>query len=204
MKKHSVEWRLLLGFSALLLLIIAIGLIGIFQIQSLSKTVDNLGKSYLPAQEAALKMRINNNLYAMGIRNYVFWKGSKYLEAARATADLGIVQRAAKEFDHQLDIYASHVRLNEQQQWVEQISASEKELRATGSRIIDLVDENAALESINKLIMTFESQLYRIDDFIDKTIQEFNLSAIKNELREANLQKVRAIGLLKWSLVFGV
>ena len=52
--------------------------------------------------------------------------------------------------------------------------------------------------------MTFESQLYRIDDFIDKTIQEFNLSAIKDELREANLQKVRAIRLLKWSLVFGV
>ena len=204
MKKHSVEWRLLLGFSALLLLIVAIGLIGIFQIQSLSKTVDNLGRSYLPAQEAALKMRINNTLYAMGIRNYVFWKGSKYLEAARATADLGIVQRAAKEFDHQLDIYVSGVWLGKQKQWVEQISASEKELRATGSRIIDLVDENAASESINKLIMTFESQLYRIDDFIDKTIQEFNLSAIKDELREANLQKIRAIGLLKWSLVFGV
>ena len=194
----------MLGFSALLLLIVAIGLIGIFQIQSLSKTVDSLGRSYLPAQEAALKMRINNTLYAMGIRNYVFWKGSKYLEAARASADLGIIQQAAKEFDRQLAVYVSGVWLGKQKQWVEQISASEKELRATGSRIIDLVDENAASESINKLIMTFESQLYRIDDFIDKTIQEFNLSAIRDELREADIQKVRAIRFLKWSLVFGV
>ncbi len=204
MKKHLVEWRLLAGFSALLFLIIAIGLIGIFQIRSLSKTVDILGRSYLPAQEAALKMRINNNLYAMGIRNYVFWKGSKYLEAARATADLGIVQRAAKEFDRQLDIYASHFWLPEQQQWVKEISASEKELRTVGSGIIDLVDENANPEAINKSIMTFESQLYRIDDFIDKTIQEFNLNAVRNELRRADLQKVRAIAFLKWSLLIGV
>jgi signal transduction histidine kinase len=203
-KKRLVEWRLLAGFSALLFLIVAIGLIGIFQIRSLSKTVDSLGRNYLPAQESALKMRINNNLYAMGIRNYVFWKGSKYLEAARATADLGIVQRAAKEFDRQLDIYASHLWLDEQRQWVKEISASERELRAVGSGIIGLVDENARQESINKSLMTFESQLYRIDDFIDKTIQEFNLNAIKDELGRADLQKSRAITFLKWSLLVGV
>ena len=204
MKKYSVEWRLLAGFSALLLLIIAIGLIGIFQIQSLSKIVDNLGRSCLPVQEAALKMRISNNLYAMGIRNYVFWEGSKYLEAARATTDLGIVQRAAKEFDRQLDIYAFHVRLKEQRQWVEKISLSEKELRTIGSRIISLVAEDVNPDLINKAIMAFESRLYRIDDFLDGTIQEFNLKAIRDELKITSLRTTRAILFLKWSLLFGV
>ena len=99
MKKFSIDWSLLGGFSALLFLIITMGLIGILQIHSLGTTVDNLGTRFLPMQSATLEMRINNSLYAMRIRNYVFWKGSRYLEAAKAATDLGKIEEVEKEFD---------------------------------------------------------------------------------------------------------
>ena len=62
MKKVSIDWRLVGGFSALLVLMVVIGAIGIFQIQSLSKRVDDFGNYYFPLQKAALEMRINNSL----------------------------------------------------------------------------------------------------------------------------------------------
>ncbi len=206
MRKFSVDWRLLGGFGALLFLITLMGLIGIFQIHSLSLAVDNLGKRYLPMQGATLEMRISNNLYAMGIRNYVFWKSSRYLEAARAATDLGEIEEAEKEFDYNLALYFSYIQSNapEYQQWIGKIKDSVKELRLTGSRIISLVDEGASSDKINKLIMSFESQLYKIDDFLDANLQEFNFRTIKNELELASFRAERAILFLKWSLLFGV
>jgi len=204
MKKLSIDWRLLGGFSALLLLMVGIGVIGIMQIQSLSETVDNLGKRHLPVQKAILQMKINNGLYAMGIRNYVFWKSSRYLEAARAAADLGTVDKAADDFDRQLAIYSSQIQSSEAKQWIEKITASEKELRDLGSRIIGLADQGADPNSINKLIMTFESRLYRINDFIDETIQKSNLVAIKEQLLQAEEQRAQAILFLAGALLVGV
>ncbi|NQT00235.1 MAG: ATP-binding protein [Candidatus Omnitrophica bacterium] len=204
MKKFSIDWRLAGGFSALLLLIIALGMVGIVQIQSLSRQIDQLGMRYFPLQKATMEMRINNSLYAMGIRNFVFWKSSRYLEAARSSSDSGTIDAAQEEFDRQLAIYASHFQSSEQKQWIEKIAASEKQLRLIGSRIVQLTETGAEPDAINKLLMTFESSLYRIDDFIDNTVQEFNLQAIEEQLRAANSRKQRAILLLQWSLVLGV
>jgi len=194
------------GFSALLFLIVAMGLIGILQIHSLSTTVDSLGTRFLPMQGATLEMRMNNSLYAMRIRNYVFWKGSRYLEAARAAADLGTIEDAEKEFDKQLAIYSSYISPNsfEHQQWIKKIRLSVGELRLTGLKIINLVDESASSDSVNKMIMSFESQLYKIDDFVDANLQEFNLKNIKSELELASLRTDQGILFLRWSLFFGV
>ena len=84
MRRFSADWKLAGGFSALLFLIVAIGLVGISRIESLGKTVDDLGGRYFPMQQAALEMRVSNSLYAMSIRNYVFWRSARYLEAARS------------------------------------------------------------------------------------------------------------------------
>lgn len=211
MRRYSVDWRLLGGFSALLFLIVVIGLIGIFQICSLSKTVDDLGENYLPMQRAILEMKINNGLYAMGIRSYIFWRGSKYLEAASAAADLGVVNNAARAFDRHLAIYSSHIQSEGQQQWVERISASQQELRAMGNEIINLADQldevggdfkrRKELESrINKLVMEFENRLYKINDFLDKIVEKDSLEAVKEQLIVADLAKNRATSLLGVSL----
>ncbi len=210
--KKSIDWRLLAGFGALLFLIVVIGLIGIFQIRSLSKAVDDLGKSYLPMQRAILEMKINNGLYAMGIRSYIFWRGSKYLEAASVAADLGVVNNAACAFDRHLAIYSSHIQSREQKLWVERISTSQQELRATADKIINLVDQldkagsdferRKELESaINKSVMVFENRLYKINDFLDKIVEKDSLKAIKEQLIVADLAKNRAISLLVVSLI---
>jgi len=142
----------------------------------------------------------------MGIRNYVFWKGSRYLEAARVATNLGGIQEAEREFDRHLTIYSSYIPSDaiEQQQWIEKIRDSVRELRLKGSKIISLVDEGASSDAVNKLIMSFESHLYKIDDFLDAKLQEFNLKTIRNELGLASLRTDRAILFLKWSLFFGV
>lgn len=198
----------------MLFLIVAIGLVGILQIQSLSKRVDELGGRYFPIQKAALEMRINNSLYATGIRNYIFWRSAKYLEAARVAANRRQINTAVEAFDYHLDNYSAFAQTDEQKLWVKRIKELQQELRIIGTRIIDLADRldevNSEIEkkelegSINKLVMDFESRLYRIDDFIDSSVQKANLEVVKEQLFKAELARRRAITLLSWSLIFGL
>jgi signal transduction histidine kinase len=214
--KISSDWKLLGAFSASLIIVIIIGFIGIFQIQFLFTKVDVLGRRYLPMQVATLELKVSNNLYAMGIRNYAFWKSSRYLEAARAAADLKAVDEAAAEFDRQFDIYSSHLYAIEeesvanelwivnQKQWLQEIYSYEKELRELGSRIVDLIEKRSGFEVINMSIMAFESALYRIDDFISETIQKDIINSVQEQLSVADKARRRAVTLLWWSLALGV
>lgn len=214
MKRVLGDWRLAGGFSALLLLIVAIGLIGINQIQSLSRTVDELGRRYFPMQKAALEMRINNSLYARGIRNYIFWRSDKYLEAAKDAVNRQAINAAQLSFQRQLAGYTSFARTAVEQEWIKRIRVLEQELYGVGEKIIDSVDrlenvdrsqERKRLEdTINKLVMVFENKLYKIDEFIDGNMQKTNLKAVQEQLRLAELAKERAIRLLIWSLILGL
>ena len=214
MKRVLGDWRLAGGFSALLLLIVAIGLIGINQIQSLSRTVDELGRRYFPMQKAALEMRINNSLYARGIRNYIFWRSDKYLEAAKDAVNRQAINAAQLSFQRQLAGYTSFARTAVEQEWIKRIRVLEQELYGVGEKIIDSVDrlENAdrgqerkRLEgAINKLVMVFENRLYKIDEFIDSNIQKANLKAVQEQLGLAELAKEQAIKFLTWSLILGL
>ena len=201
MKKVLGDWRLVGGFSALLLLIVAIGLIGINQIQSLSRTVDELGRRYFPMQKAALEMRINNSLYVRGIRNYIFWRSDKYLEAAKDAVNRQAINAAQLGFQRQLVGYTSFARTEVEQEWIKRIRVLEQELYGVGEKIIDSVDclENIDLsqerkkleDAINKLVMVFENKLYKIDKFIDGNMQKTNLKAVEEQLRLAELAKER-------------
>ncbi|MFH1504285.1 MAG: sensor histidine kinase [Candidatus Omnitrophota bacterium] len=212
MKKILTDWKLLIGFCALLILITTLGLIGIFQIQALTGTIEKLGQRYFPMQKTTLEMKNSNNLYAMGIRNYAFWKGSRYLEVARAAANLKTVQKAAGEFNQLLDTYSSYAELKslsflqakQYKEWAQKVVNSVQELQETGVKIINLVDQNAEFNLINRAIMLFESQLYKVNDFLDVTFQEFNLKIIKEEIELANSRTARSVLLLQWALVFGI
>ena len=213
MKRYLVDWRLAGGFSALLFLMVAIGGIGIFQIQFLSKSVDDLGKYYFPLQKAALEMRIDNSLYAMGIRNYIFWRSARYLEAAKDAANQEAINAARIGFQRQLASYSSFARTARQRQWIERVRVLEQELYGIGKNIIDSVNrlENTGgiqrrkiEDTINKLVMVFENKLYKIDEFIDGNMQKTNLKAVEEQLRLAELAKERAIRLLIWSLILGL
>lgn len=212
MKKITADWKLLGGFSALISLIVVLGMIGIFQIQSLNKTIDNLGEKYFPLQRAALEMKTNNSLYVMRVRNYVFWKGSRYLGAVEAAKGAKEIQEITQEFDRRLGEYSSYIRevllnskaVKQYQFWVKDITEAVRRLRATGLNIINLADKGANPENIYNMMMVFESQQYKVSDFLEVTLREFNIKAIKKELQLANLRADRSVLLLVWSLSFGV
>jgi signal transduction histidine kinase len=214
--KISSDWKLLGAFSASLVIVVIIGLIGIVQIKFLFTKVDILGTRYLPMQVATLELKVSNNFYAMGIRNYAFWKSSRYLEAARAAADLETVAESAEEFSRQLEVYSSHLNVIERKadtdplwiikhrQWIQQISSYEKELQELGSRIIDLIEKRSGFETINMSIMAFESALYRIDDFISETIQKDIIYSVREQFLAADNARRHAVTMLWWSLALGV
>jgi signal transduction histidine kinase/preprotein translocase subunit Sss1 len=184
-----------------LFLIIIIGFIGIYQIQSSLNTIVRLGEGYLPLQRAVLEMRINNSLYAMEIRNYFFWKGSKYLDSARLAVDSEKIKKTKQDFSKTLKIFASLAKKPEQKEWAKRVKQSGEGLQSIGSRIIELVDQKADRKKINKLLMNFESLSYQIDEFLNNKVEIFNLETIKTEIVSARLQKRRSILFLSWSLV---
>jgi signal transduction histidine kinase len=213
-RKTSVDWRLVGGFIALLFLMVAIGAIGISQIQFLSERVDSFGKYYFPLQRAALEMRINNSLYARGIRNYIFWRSARYLEAAKAGANRAAINAAQEAFDHKLADYTSFVKTGTEKELVNIINMQQRELRNIGGKIISLVDQLENIkssgerrkieQSINSLLMAFESKLYRIDEFIEESLQKVNLESVEAQLRLAGIAKKRAVALLFWSSIIGL
>ncbi len=214
MRKSSVDWRLVGGFIALLFLMVAIGAIGISQIQFLSERVDSFGKYYFPLQKATLEMRINNSLYARGIRNYIFWRSARYLEAAKEGANRKVINTAQEAFDRKLADYTSFARTGTEKKRVGIINLLQQELRGIGGKIISLVDQlediknNAKRskieQSINSLLMAFESKLYRIDEFIEESLQKANLESVEAQLRLAGIAKKRAVALLFWSSIIGL
>ncbi|MDP8296748.1 MAG: ATP-binding protein [Candidatus Orphnella occulta] len=214
MRKVSIDWKLAGGFSALLFLIVVIGAVGISQIQSLSKRVDAFGNYYFPLQKAALEMRINNSLYARGIRNYIFWRSARYLEAAKAGADQEAINAAQEEFDKRLADYTSFDKTIKGRESADIINALQQELRSIGGKIIAQVNQLDSVktsaqkkrteQSINSLVMVFESKLYRIDEFIEESFQKANLDSVEEQLFLAGIAKKRAIALLFWSLIVGL
>lgn len=209
---YTVDWKLAGGFAALLVLIVTIGLVGIFQIQALRKKVDELGRYYFPRQKAALEMRISNSLYAMSVRNYLFWHNSKYLETAKDAANREAIVNAREAFDRYLAGYGDLVRTGNEQQRVGTINTLQQEPHDIERRIIDLVDRLDETEidskrrkelqnSIYKLMMVFENRLHKIDDFIEGNIQQANLEDVGEQLRLTDLVQKRALTLLCGSLI---
>ena len=106
MRQGFHDKKLIIGFAAFLLLTISIGAIGISQIYFSTRTVQKLGQKYLPRERLILEMKSSNALYAMGIRNYVFWRISKYLQSAAIASDRKFIDESAEKFKLYLLIYA--------------------------------------------------------------------------------------------------
>jgi len=205
------EWRLILGFSVLLLLILLIGIIGIYQIQFLSKKVEILGKRYFPIQRAILGMKVSNNLYAMHIRNYVFWKFSRYLEAARFSVTPELIKETQMSFEKNLDIYSKLIKTQKEKKWSKRVFALHRELIKVGGKIVTTVDKinqvtsnkrKSLEQAIKKMLMDFENKLYRIDNFLDTNLQNFNLEMIKRQLQQTETAKKSALFFLNGFLIF--
>ncbi len=216
-KVSMTSGRKLFGaFAASLFIVIVIGLIGIFQIQFLSKKVDILGRYYLPMQVAVQELKASNNLYVTEIKNYALWKGSGYLEAARAAPDLKAADAAVNNFQNQLQAYSLHLKqlkkeavidlkwADQQKQKIEDISLRGKELRSAGARIIELVKDKADFETINVHLMEFDSALYRVNDFIAETIAKDIVGSVQEQISVAEQAKNQAVTFLWWSLALGV
>jgi hypothetical protein len=209
MKRNFVDWRLLAGFAALLFLIVAIGAVGVIQVHSLSGTVEVLGKNYLPMQKAMLEMKTSNGLYAMAVRDYIFWKKSGNPGAAALDADLRITG-AVSGFDKSLAGYSANIRFSEQKQWVDRISAEQKELRTMGDKVKSLADKIGETkdgarrpdmeDTLDKLVIAFENRLYAINDFFEKTVEKDSLASVNKQLITADLTRKQAVFFLAISL----
>src|SRR5512135_789577 len=171
-----VDWKMVLGFGGLLLLIIAIGLVGVQQIKDLSRVVTHLARTDIPLQNAVQGMKSSNSKYAIGIRSYIFWKSARYLEAAAVVDKLNLVRSASENFDKNIAFYSSVAATGGERRWSNTVKESEAQLRQIGDEIIamadqaDQADAAAKLEierAINKKLMDFESKLFQIEAFLD-------------------------------------
>jgi len=140
----------------------------------------------------------------MGIRNYVFWKSSRYLGAVPMAMNLDNVLAAGEKFKKQLRVYRESAYLSQQKEWADQISVSFDELLALGKKIIVLADQDQsdkAGEAVNNLFMGFENRVYKIDEFLDDSMGKANLKEVERQIFIANVDKEQAIFFLRLSLL---
>ncbi|MFC1658608.1 sensor histidine kinase [Candidatus Omnitrophota bacterium] len=196
------------GFGSLIVLIAAVGIIGILQIERLSNTIEALGTQHLRLQQAALEMRINNSLYGRGIRNLVFWQTTKFVEAAPRVLDLEAQKHAAGNFDAYLSVYTSYAQGHpKQKEWVERIKLNVSQLRTLGEEIIQKVrtrSPETELEYFSELLMTFEDKLYKIDGFLSETLEKNILDEVGMQLDRTRAEKKNAILLLGFCLLLSI
>ncbi|MDD5477344.1 MAG: ATP-binding protein [Candidatus Omnitrophica bacterium] len=198
------EKKLLLAFAFLILLTFLIGLFGIAQIQGLSRKIEGLGRYNLKRQSAVLEMRINNAVYAMGIRNYVFWRAFRYLNAMPIAVNVDKVFAVGENFKNQLKIYRQSAYLGQEKEWANQITVSFDEAFTLGKKIIQSADKEESgkiNEATNNLLMNFENRIYKIDEFLNNFMGKSNLEDVQRQLFLANADKQQAIFFLKISLI---
>ncbi len=196
--------KLLFAFAFLILLTLLIGLVGISRIQRQSIRIENLGKHNLALEGAVLEMRVNNTVYAMGIRNYVFWRAARYLGAAPMAINLEKILEAGNNFKKQLKIYRESAYLGQQKDWAGQIAASFDELLALGAKITASVDNSrneGISEAVNNYLMAFENRVYTIDSFLDTSMGKSNLREVERQVSLAHTDKEQAIFFLRLSLI---
>ncbi|MDD4954099.1 MAG: ATP-binding protein [Candidatus Omnitrophica bacterium] len=198
------ETRLAAGFTVLLVLMLAVGLAGIWKIQSLSKIIGELGQRNLAIEKSVLEMKINNTLYAMAVRNSVLWQTSKYLGAVSGAAGQDAITRAQENFDRQLHIYAGYIQSDEQKEWLERLSESVRQLRNLGGRITALAEKESGSQEVARLSLVFENNFYKINEFLDETFAMANLQEINRQISLGYQRKKEAILLLSWSLVLSL
>ncbi|MDP2767109.1 MAG: histidine kinase [Candidatus Methanoperedens sp.] len=201
------EKKLLLAFAFLILLTLLIGLFGIAQIHGLSRKLENLGRYNLKRQSAVLEMRISNAIYAMGIRNYIFWRSSRYLGAVPIAANVDKIFAAGESFKKQLEIYRQNAYLDQQKDWANQVVASFDEVFALGKKIVQLAnkEESAQIsEATSSRLMSFENRIYKIDEFLDNSLGKSNLEEVQRQMALARADKERAIFFLGVSLVMAL
>lgn len=197
------EKKLLLAFGFLISLTLVIGLVGIFQIQRLMHKIEELGKNNLSLESAVLEMRINNANYAMGIRNYVYWRSSRYLGAVTTAEGSNKIILAGENFKQQLQLYRKNAYLKQQKEWATQAQFAFEELFALGKKIIQLVDQEESgkvSEAVNSLLMNFENRVFKIDEFLDGSMGKSNLEEVNRQMVLARTDKARAIFFLQFSL----
>ena len=198
------EKKLLFAFAFLIMLTLAIGLTAISQIQGLNHRIEDLGKHNLRLEGAVLEMRVNNTIYAMGIRNYVFWKASRYLGAAPMAINLDKILKAKDNFINQLKIYRDSAYLAQQKEWASSITTSFDELSSLGDKIVKITDSAEAdkiNDTANNLLMVFENRVYKIDEFLDSPMGKANLKEVETQMFMANADKEKAIFFLRISLL---
>jgi signal transduction histidine kinase len=206
------DWKLLAGFSALLFLIIVIGVIAIAQIRFLSGSVDALGKYYFTMQKAALEMRVNNSSYAMAVRNYVFWHSAKYLEAAAKGTDKKTILAISDKFEESLLDYERVSDEDAQHEYLKRIRTLYQELKETGGSLMVIADKFEGAkdytkkreleDSLNRQMMLFESTLHRIDETIETGLLKANLENVSARLKRAEAAENNSIMLLIGSMLF--
>ncbi len=210
-KNRKKDWKLIIGFGVLLLFISAIGSIGIYQVNSFNKRVRVLGEVYFPIQKSILEMKVKSSNYATNIRNYMYWKSSRYLEAAKFSQSPQEIKKPARQFNIYLDKYTGLVKSEEEKYWAQKVRGMHQRLTNLGQRIIGLTDninipeiskeEKQSLKGkLNKLIMDFESRLYLLNNFLDNNLQEYSLKSIQQQLNYAKKAKESAVIFLGWSL----
>ncbi len=201
------EKKLLLAFIFLIFLTLLIGLGGISQIQKLTSKIEDLSKNNLSLESAVLEMRIKNANYAMGIRNYVYWRSARYLGAVSMSVGANKIISAGEGFEQQLKIYRQNAYLNVQKEWASQASLAFDELFVLGKRIIQLVDQEESgkvSEAVNSLLMSFENRIYKIDEFLDNSMGKSILDEAQRQMVLARGHKEQAIFFLKISLAMAL
>ncbi len=198
------EKKLLFSFFVLIVLAIAIGISGIYQIEILSKRVKQLGSQNLVLEKAILEMKINNTFFAMGIRNYVFWKVSHYLGALPMAIESEEIFSKAEKFRDQLNIYRLNSYNQKQKDWAYQLGHFFNEFVEVGRQIVTLADgaQDSQKELlVRNLFMSYENKLYKIDDFLDNNLNMDNLFEIEMQVKKAQKDKTTAVIILSGSII---
>ncbi len=180
-------------------------MIGVSQIISFSTIIEDLGSRQVPRQRIILELKNYNSLYAMGVRNYVFWKNSKFLQAASIASDIDTIEKNLKQFKNNLSFYKTLTVSPEQIELANKIGLMMDECEAIAKKLIGLLDSNAYdKDKVNNLLMLFENKYYTVDNFISKSFSYNNIKDIESQLEITKLKEKTSVIILFFSIFFSL
>jgi signal transduction histidine kinase len=187
--------KLLYVFGFLIVLISVIGVVGIAEIQDVSRRIESLGKHNLRLEKAIREMQISATVYAAEIRNQAYWRISRYLGVLPSETSFKGPESAIARFALFLSSYRLNSYAPQQRDLAGKAEASFKTLVAFGQKIVAVVknDEQSGVgTTVKSLLMAFDSQLSGTNKILDAMGGE-NLKEITVQLDDAEAERRRGV-----------
>ncbi|OPL15474.1 MAG: hypothetical protein AVO39_07980 [delta proteobacterium MLS_D] len=183
-KGMKLGTKLLLGFSAVALITLLLGVVAYYGAYRSDKAINDIGTVRLPAVKSVLEIKAGVEEMVSAQRTLL----NTAIPLENRLEQYEQIDRARKHYETAADVYASLPRSDEEAQEWRAFLAVSNEWESINNEFLTLCREFDSLDILNPTLLLSDLQRFRADinDFLAKTLQMVSLAEVSDDVVDAS------------------